>query len=87
MEIVFLKQAQLDIDFWKKSGNTRIQKKISQLLKSIIETPFTGIGKPEPLLYDFSGLWSRRITDEHRLVYEVDSDKIIVYSLKGHYSK
>lgn len=62
MEIVFLKQAQLDIDFWKKSRNIKIQKKISQLLESISETPFTGIGKPEPLLYDLSGLWLRRIT-------------------------
>ena len=87
MEIILLKQAQLDIDFWKKSGNKIIQKKIYKLLQNISETPFNGIGKPEALLHDLSGFWSRRITDEHRLVYEVETNRIIVYSLKGHYEK
>ncbi len=48
MEIVFLKQAQLDIAFWKKAGNIPVQKKILKLLESVAVTPFTGIGKPEP---------------------------------------
>ena len=87
MEIILLKKAQLDIDFWKKSGNKIIQKKIYKLLQNISETPFNGIGKPEALLHDLSGFWSRRITDEHRLVYEVETNRIIVYSLKGHYEK
>ena len=85
MEIVFSPTAQKDLDFWKKSGNTGIQNKITDLLKSILETPFTGIGKPEPLRYNYSGLWSRRINREHRIVYEVTKEIIIILSLKGHY--
>ena len=87
MEIIFLKQALLDTDFWKKVGNKAIQKKITALLESIAQTPFSGIGKPELLIHDLSGLWSRRITDEHRLVYEVEDNKVFIYSLKGHYIK
>ena len=70
---------------WKKSGNTGVQKKIEELLQSIRDTPFEGIGKPEPLRHNLSGLWSRRINQEHRMMYEVQADKILIYSLKGHY--
>lgn len=63
--------------------------RISILLADIIKHPFSGIGKPEPLKGDLSGLWSRRITDEHRIVYSVASGMIYVYviSLRYHYSK
>ncbi len=71
MEIIFSPDAQKDLDFWKKSGKTNIQNKITTLLKSILETPFSGIGKPEPLKHNYSGFWSRRINREHSLVYEV----------------
>lgn len=59
MEIIYSDEAQRDIEYWKKSGNKIIQKKIQQLLTSIEETPFDGIGKPEPLKHNLSGLWSR----------------------------
>jgi len=87
MEIVYSDEAQKDINFWKKSGNKAVQQKIQQLLNSIKETPYEGIGKPEPLKYGLSGLWSRRINLEHRIVYQVleDNDRIKIYSLKGHY--
>ena len=85
MEIVFSISAKKDIDFWKKSGNLLIQKKITQLLESIIENPFEGIGKPEELKYNLAGLWSRRINQEHRLVYQVENNKITILSVKGHY--
>lgn len=74
-----------DLAFWKKSGNKRIQNKISELLKSIQETPFDGQGKPEALKYERSGKWSRRIRQEHRIVNEVDENTIYIYSLKGQY--
>ena len=58
MEIVLLPQAQKDRDYWKKSGNKAIMERISALLKDIMEHPYTGIGKPEPLKYDLAGKWS-----------------------------
>jgi len=59
--------------------------KILNLLKAIERTPFKGTGKPEPLKFSQSGYWSRRINDEHRLVYYVSEDKILIASCKGHY--
>ena len=86
MEVIFTPDALADLDFWKRSGNKIIQAKISSLLDSIKITPFEGIGKPEPLKNELAGKWSRRINIEHRLVYAV-SDKIYVYSLRGHYKR
>ena len=74
-----------DISYWKKSGNKSVQNKITQLLKSIEETPFDGIGKPEALKHELTGFWSRRINNEHCLVYKVKAESITIYSLKGHY--
>jgi toxin YoeB len=85
MEISFTDRALADLDFWKKAGNKSVQNKIEHLIQSMIISPFNGHGKPEPLKYDLSGKWSRRINGEHRLVYEVRNDKIIILSLKGHY--
>ena len=85
MEIEYSPTAKNDIEFWKKSGNKKIQKKITELLQSIIDTPFIGIGKPEPLKYEYSGWWSRRIDREHRIIYEVLENKINIYSFRGHY--
>ena len=85
MQIVLIPEAKADLDFWIKSGNKALLKKIAQLIESVSKTPYQGIGKPEPLRYSLTGCWSRRIDHEHRIVYEVQSDKIIVLSLKGHY--
>ncbi len=85
MEVVFTEIARKDIVFWKKSGNQQIQKKIQQLLADIKLHPETGLGKPEHLKYEYSGYWSRRINDEHRIMYEILKDKIRILSLKGHY--
>lgn len=87
MEIEFSDKALEDKDYWKKSGNVAVQKKIKELLSTILKTPYEGIGKPELLKYDLSGKWSRRITQKDRLVYEVFENTIRVYSLKGHYDK
>ncbi len=85
MEIVLLRNAEKDLEEWKSSGNKAVLKRIRELLTSIQQTPFEGIGKPEALKHALSGKWSRRITDEHRLVYEVTSSLIKIFSLKGHY--
>jgi len=89
MEIKLLKQAKADLEYWKKSGNTAIMKRITALLKDIAEHPYTGIGKPEQLKFDLAGKWSRRINAEHRIIYTVKDDMLIVYvlSMKYHYSK
>ena len=86
MEIDFTKEATDHLNYFKKTNDQVILKKIRQLLEVILETPYSGIGKPEALKYQFSGFWSRRINNEHRLVYRILDEKIIeVHSLKGHY--
>lgn len=85
MEIVLSSEAKKDLKFWKKSGNKQIQKKIEELMIDIQKHPFTGIGQPEALKYNLSGFWSRRINQEHRIVYQVVDGVIEITSLKGHY--
>jgi len=85
MQIVFSPQAKDDLDFWIKSGDKTITKKIIKLIESIKETPFQGIGKPEPLKHQLTGYWSRRINKEHRLIYQVNQNNILIFSAKGHY--
>ena len=85
MEVIFAPKALKDAEFWKRTNNIPIQERITTLLESILQTPFEGIGKPELLKHSMSGCLSRRITQEHRLVYEVRKNKIHVLSMKGHY--
>jgi toxin YoeB len=59
--------------------------KIDRLIEDILEHPFAGIGKPEPLRYEWSGYWSRRITGEHRLVYRVEGDTVFIAQCRFHY--
>ena len=74
-----------DYIYWYNQGNNSNIRKINKLIKEIDRTPFTGTGKPEPLKHDLSGKWSRRITDEHRLIYKVENGTIYFYSAKNHY--
>ncbi len=85
MEVAFMDIALEDLEFWKKSGNNAIQKKIEALILAIKKSPYSGIGKPEALKHNLSGKWSRRINDEHRIIYNISGDLIFIYSLKGHY--
>ena len=85
MEVAYNTKALEDIQYWKKSGNKKLQQKISELIEDIIQHPFTGLGKPEPLKFELAGKWSRRIDKENRIVYTVASSQIQVFSLKGHY--
>ena len=68
-----------------QSTDKKVLKKINSLIKDIKREPFEGIGKPEPLKYELQGCWSRRVTDEHRLVYEVENDALYIVSCKYHY--
>jgi toxin YoeB len=70
---------------WFQMHDKQLLKKINELLKDTLRSPFDGIGKPEPLKRNLSGYWSRRINDEHRLVYKVTADFLIIASCKGHY--
>jgi toxin YoeB len=81
----FSKQAVEDIDAHKKSGNKAVLKKLLLLLDELAEHPYTGTGKPEQLKYGLAGFWSRRINHEHRLVYEVLEDSVLILSALGHY--
>ncbi len=85
MEIIFLPDAEDDLQYWISTGNKPILKKIAQLVDDIIIHPHTGLGKPEPLKHSLSGVWSRRINKEHRLVYEITDNKVLILSAKGHY--
>jgi len=87
MEIIsFTHEALEDLKFWQKSGNTIVLKRIRQLLQAIEANPFNGIGKPEALKHHLSGFWSRRINQEHRIVYLVQDNVITVHSLRYHYT-
>ena len=85
MEVVLSSEARTDLNFWKQSGNKQIQRRIEKLMIDIQEHPFTGIGQPEALKHNLSGFWSRRITQEHRMVYQVIDGIIEITSLRAHY--
>ena len=86
MEIGYTDEALKDISYWKKSGDKIIQNKIQKLIIAIQENPTEGIGKPEQLKHNLSGSWSRRINQEHRIVYEIkENNTIEIKSLRGHY--
>ena len=82
-------KAEEDLAYWKSTGNKRIMKRIPKLLEDILLHPFSGIGNPEPLKDNLQGIWSRRITDEHRLLYSISNGMVYVYvlSLRFHYYK
>ncbi|KAF2516180.1 MULTISPECIES: Txe/YoeB family addiction module toxin [Flavobacterium] len=89
MEVIYSEKALKDREYWKKSGNKAVMNKITALIADILLHPFEGIGKPEPLKYELSGKWSRRINREHRIIYRVTDEGTIeileILSLKGHY--
>lgn len=84
MKIIFMDDAWQDYLYWQQSDKL-ILRKINQLIKEINRTPFEGSGKPEPLRENLAGFWSRRINLEHRLVYKVDNDSIIILQCRYHY--
>jgi toxin YoeB len=81
----FTDKAKEDIDAHKRSGNKSILNKLLILLQQLEVHPYAGVGKPEPLKHNLSGMWSRRINKEHRLVYQVEDNTVFILSVKGHY--
>ncbi len=71
--------------YWQ-STDKKTLKRINTLIKDIQRSPYEGIGKPEPLKHGLSGYWSRRINDEHRIVYKHQSDTLLIAQLRYHYS-
>jgi len=71
---------------WFQQHDRKLLKRINQLIQEMLRTPFEGIGKPEPLKGDLSGYWSRRISDEHRIVYTVLAQDLIIIASRYHYS-
>lgn len=83
-KIIFEGNAFQDFVEWEKT-NKKLYQRIVDLIIDILRHPFMGIGKPEPLKYDLKGYWSRRINDEHRLIYKVKKEAVIIISCKYHY--
>lgn len=84
MNIQFSSRGWEDYLYWQQFDK-KISKRINELLKDIIRNPYEGIGKPEPLKHALSGYWSRRVTDEHRLVYKVEGGTLKVAQARFHY--
>ena len=85
MKLTFSSEAWDDYLHWQKTDKAML-KRINALIKEIQRQPFAGIGKPEPLKHGLSGYWSRRINDEHRLVYKATDDGISIAQLRYHYA-
>ena len=84
MKLIFAEAAWQDYCYWQ-TQDKQLLKRINQLIQEIQREPFTGIGKPEPLKHALSGYWSRRINDEHRIVYKVEHDALLIAQLRHHY--
>lgn len=85
MNVLFAKTAWEEYQYWQQKDK-KIVDRINELIKSIDRDGFNkGIGKPEPLKYQYQGTWSRRISKEHRIIYSITAENIIIYSCKDHY--
>ena len=84
MKLIFAEKAWEDYLYWQKTEKKMLNR-INTLINDIQREPFDGIGKPEPLKHALSGYWSRRISDEHRIVYRVDGDSLLIAQLRYHY--
>lgn len=84
MKLLWIDEGWEDYLYWQRTDKKMV-KKVNELIRVAMRTPFEGIGKPEPLKHNLSGWWSRRITIEHRLVYKVEKEMIIILSCRKHY--
>jgi toxin YoeB len=84
VKLIFAEAAWEDYLYWQKQDRKMVER-INRLVREVTREPFTGVGKPEPLKHALAGFWSRRITDEHRMVYRVDGDSLLIAQLRYHY--
>lgn len=84
MKLIFAEQAWQDYLYWQATDRRQIRR-INMLINEIVRQPFAGIGKPEPLKHTLAGYWSRRIDGEHRIVYRVGEDAVLIAQLRYHY--
>lgn len=84
MTLVFSENAWDDYQYWLRTDK-KLLKRLNSLIRDIQRSPYEGIGKPEPLKHGLSGYWSRRLTDEHRIVYKVDDDALFIAQARYHY--
>ena len=84
MKLISSEHAWEDYLYWQRTDR-KVLDRINKLIREIQRTPFEGAGKPEPLKHGLSGYWSRRINDEHRIVYKVELDSILIAQLRHHY--
>ena len=84
MKLLFSENAWEDYLFWQKTDKKTL-KRINKLIKDIQRNKYEGLGKPEALKHTLSGYWSRRITNEHRIVYKIENDSILIAQLRYHY--
>lgn len=84
MKLIFVEESWEDYVYWQNTDK-KILRKINELLKDISRHPYSGLGKPEPLKFKYKGFWSRRITDEHRLIYQVNNDGLFIAKCRFHY--
>lgn len=84
MKLIFSATAWEDYVYWQKTDK-KVLNRTNELIKTIMRTPFEGVGKPEPLKHGIAGYWSRRINDEHRIVYKVQDDSLFIAQCRYHY--
>jgi toxin YoeB len=84
MKLVFVDESWEDYLYWQKTDK-KMLKRINALIKEIARSPFSGTGKPEPLKYKYKGYWSRRIDNEHRLIYKVRDNELLIAKCRFHY--
>ncbi len=84
MKLIFSENAWEDYLYWQKTDK-KLLNRINKLIKETKRQPFEGLGKPEPLKHGLAGYWSRRINDEHRMVYKVTDDALLLAQLRYHY--
>jgi toxin YoeB len=84
MNLLFFSKAWDDYLYWQQTDK-KVLKKIKDLIKEVSRNPYEGTGKPEPLKHAYAGYWSRRITDEHRLIYKVEGTTVKIVQMRYHY--